>query len=58
MFSISTNEQADPQEDINRDAIDTRGWVVSTPETALEFLRHRLRVPASRSSFPWASPSA
>lgn len=37
LFSISTNEQADPQEDINRDAIDTRGWVISTPETALEF---------------------
>jgi sialate O-acetylesterase len=37
LFSISTNEQADPQEDIRRDAIDTKGWVASTPETALEF---------------------
>ena len=37
LFSISTNEQADPQDDINREAIDTGGWVASTPETALEF---------------------
>jgi sialate O-acetylesterase len=37
LFSISTNEQADPQEDIKREAIDTGGWVVSSPETALEF---------------------
>lgn len=37
LFSIATNEQADPQEDIRRDAIDTGGWVTSTPETALEF---------------------
>ena len=37
LFSISTNEQADVQEDINRDTIDTKGWVASTPETALEF---------------------
>jgi sialate O-acetylesterase len=37
LFSISTNEQADPQEDIRREAIDTKGWVASTPETALEF---------------------
>lgn len=37
LFSIATNEQADLQEDIRREAIDTGGWVVSTPETALEF---------------------
>lgn len=37
LFSISTNEQADMQEDIRRETIDTGGWVVSTPETALEF---------------------
>jgi sialate O-acetylesterase len=37
LFSITTNEQADPQEDIRREAIDSGGWVVSTPETALEF---------------------
>ena len=37
LFSIATNEQADLQEDINREAIDTKGWVASTPETALEF---------------------
>ncbi len=37
LFSITTNEQADMQEDIRREAIDTGGWVVSTPETALEF---------------------
>lgn len=37
LFSITTNEQADPQEDIRREAIDTKGWVASTPETALEF---------------------
>lgn len=37
LFSISTNEQADLQEDINRETIDTRGWVSSTPESALEF---------------------
>jgi len=37
LFSISTNEQADPQEDINRDRIDAGGWVSSTPQTALEF---------------------
>lgn len=37
LFSISTNEQADPQEDIIRETIDTGGWVTSTPETALEF---------------------
>ena len=37
LFSIATNEQADPQEDIRRDAIDTGGWVASSPETALEF---------------------
>jgi sialate O-acetylesterase len=37
LFSISTNEQADPQDDINRETIDTGGWVASTPESALEF---------------------
>ncbi len=37
LFSIATNEQADPQEDIRREAIDTGGWVASSPETALEF---------------------
>jgi sialate O-acetylesterase len=37
LFSIATNEQADPQEDIRRETIDTGGWVTSTPETALEF---------------------
>jgi sialate O-acetylesterase len=37
LFSITTNEQADPQEDIRRETIDTGGWVASTPETALEF---------------------
>ena len=37
LFSISTNEQADPQEDIRRETIDTGGWVTSSPETALEF---------------------
>lgn len=37
LFSIASNEQADPQEDINRETIDTGGWVTSTTETALEF---------------------
>lgn len=37
LFSIATNEQADPQDDIRRDAIDTGGWVTSTPQTAMEF---------------------
>ena len=37
LFSITTNEQADPQEDIRRETIDTGGWVASTPETALAF---------------------
>ena len=37
LFSITTNEQADPQEDIRRETIDTKGWVTSSPETALEF---------------------
>lgn len=37
LFSISTNEQADLQDDIEREKIDTKGWVASTPETALEF---------------------
>jgi sialate O-acetylesterase len=37
LFSITTNEQADPQEDIRRETIDTGGWVTSSPETALEF---------------------
>jgi sialate O-acetylesterase len=37
LFSITTNEQADPQDDIRRETIDTGGWVVSTPETAMDF---------------------
>jgi len=37
LFSITTNEQSDLQEDIRADAITTGGWVVSTPETAREF---------------------
>jgi len=37
LFSISTNEQADPVEDIRREAISTGGWVISSPETAREF---------------------
>ena len=37
LFSIATNEQADPQDDIIRETIDTGGWVTSTPETALNF---------------------
>lgn len=37
LFSITGNEQADPAEDINRSSIDTQGWVVSSPETALKF---------------------
>jgi sialate O-acetylesterase len=37
LFSITGNEQADPQEDIRRETIDTGGWVASTPEAALEF---------------------
>jgi sialate O-acetylesterase len=37
LFSITGNEQADPQDDIRRESIDTKGWVTSTPETALEF---------------------
>ncbi len=36
LFSTG-NEQADPQEDIRRETIDTGGWVNSTQETALEF---------------------
>jgi len=37
LFSITTNEQADLPDDIDREKIDTGGWVASTPETALEF---------------------
>jgi sialate O-acetylesterase len=37
LFSITTNEQSDLQEDIRADAITTEGWVVSTPETARDF---------------------
>jgi len=37
LFSITTNEQADLPDDIRREAIDTGGWVTSTPQTALEF---------------------
>jgi sialate O-acetylesterase len=36
LFSITGNEQADMPEDIPREAIDSGGWVVSTPKTALE----------------------
>jgi sialate O-acetylesterase len=36
-FSIATNEQAEMQDDLRRDQIETDGWVASTPETALEF---------------------
>ena len=37
LFSITSNEQSEPQEDITAEAITTGGWVVSTPETSLEF---------------------
>ena len=37
LFSITTNEQSDLQEDIRAEAITTGGWVVSTPETARDF---------------------
>jgi len=37
LFSITTNEQSDLQEDIRADAITAGGWVVSTPETARDF---------------------
>jgi sialate O-acetylesterase len=37
LFSIATNEQADLVDDIERSAIETKGWVASTPEAALEF---------------------
>jgi sialate O-acetylesterase len=37
LFSITTNEQADLPDDIDRTTIDTGGWVTSSPETALEF---------------------
>lgn len=37
LFSLSTNEQAELQDDIDREKIDTKGWVTSTPEAALEF---------------------
>ena len=37
MFSITGNEQADPQDDIRRETIETGGWVTSSPETALAF---------------------
>ena len=37
LFSIATNEQADLPDDIDRNTIDTGGWVTSTPETALAF---------------------
>jgi len=37
LFSITTNEQSDLQEDIRADAITTGGWVVSTPEIVRDF---------------------
>jgi len=37
LFSISTNEQADLPDDIIRETIDTKGWVTSSPEAALQF---------------------
>lgn len=37
LFSLTTNEQAELQDDIDREKIDTKGWVTSTPEAALEF---------------------
>lgn len=37
LFSITTSEQADMPDDMDRSKIDTGGWVTSTPETALEF---------------------
>lgn len=37
LFSITTNEQSELQEDIRAEAITTGGWVVSSPETAVEF---------------------
>ncbi len=37
MFSIQGNEQAEMQEDIRAEAMESGGWVVSTPETCLEF---------------------
>lgn len=36
-FSITTNEQADLPDDIDRTTIGTGGWVTSSPETALAF---------------------
>ncbi len=36
-FSLSTNEQPSPQDDIPAEKIETEGWAVSTPETALNF---------------------
>jgi sialate O-acetylesterase len=37
LFSITTNEQRELQEDIRAEAITTGGWVVSNRETAREF---------------------
>jgi sialate O-acetylesterase len=37
LYSITSNEQATLQEDIRPGAITTDGWVVSSPETALQF---------------------
>lgn len=37
LFSISSNEQGTPQDDIRTEAISTGGWEVSTPETARDF---------------------
>ena len=37
LYSITTNEQTSLQDDIRPEAVTTGGWVVSSPETALEF---------------------
>ena len=37
LFSITSNEQSELQEDIRAEAITTDGWVVSSPENAREF---------------------
>ncbi len=36
-FSISPNEQSEPQDDIPAEKIETEGWAVSNPETSLNF---------------------
>jgi sialate O-acetylesterase len=37
LFTISNAEQADPQEDIAREKIDTKGWIPSTPKDVMNF---------------------